>query len=144
VWGWFDVGDGRDWPEAGEVEHHPVGLTDPKPGDIAGPYEAKGFVGQPQGLTLEKLRLRFEDNIYFAAPGQGWFEWGVTWGRHKIYSNLTEFQTDLRIDTGSRVWEPAFADLIALDLRLSREAMERVDQNYPQGPVPGILLGVKP
>ena len=55
--------------------------------------------------------------------GQGWFEWGVTWGRHKSYPKLGDFQADLGIDKGSRVLDPGFANLNALDCRLKPEVM---------------------
>jgi len=112
-----------------------------KPGDIAGAYAARSSNGQPDGLTLEKLRLRFEENVYFARPGRGWFEWGVTWGRHKSYAKLSDFQAELGMDKGSRVAEPGFANLSGLDCRLSAGAMRAMSQSYPPGPVPGVLLG---
>ena len=142
VWGWFDMKDGRQWPaKAKDRQADETGDT-PKPGDIAGAYAAKDRNGQPQGLTLEKLRLSFVENVYFAEPGQGWFEWGVSWGRHKSYPKLSDFQADLGIDLGSRVCDPGFANLSALDYRLSAEAMVTLKQSYPQGPVPGVILGV--
>ncbi len=92
---------------------------------------------------MEKLRLSFVENVYLAEPGQGWFEWGVNWGRHKSYAKLSDFQADLGIDLGGRVFDPGFAKLSALDCRLSAEAMAEVKQSYPQGPVPGVTLGVQ-
>jgi hypothetical protein len=91
---------------------------------------------------LEKLRLSFVENVYFAEPGQGWFEWGVSWGRHKSYPKLSDFEADLGIDLGSVVFNPNFANLSALDYRLSAETMVTLKQSYPQGPVPGVILGV--
>ena len=123
VWGWFDMKDGHHWPaKAREGQADQVRDT-PKPGDIAGAYRAKDRAGHPQGLALEKLRLSFVENVYFAEPGQGWFEWGVSWGRHKSYSKLSDFQAELGFDLGSRVFDPGFAKLSALDCRLSAEAM---------------------
>ena len=143
IWGWFDMKDGRQWP-ARAIEHQPPREGDaPKPGDIAAAYTANDRDGQPQGLTLEKLRLSFEENVYFAEPGQGWFEWGVSWGRHKSYAKLSDFQAGLGIDHGSRVFDPGFANLSALDCRLRAEAMAALSQNYPRGPVPGVVLGVE-
>jgi hypothetical protein len=144
IWGWFDMKDGRQWPaKAAEAQAAPAG-SESKPGDIAGAYAARSSKGQPAELTLEKLRLRLEENVYFAGPGQGWFEWGVTWGRHKSYAKLSDFQADLGIDKGSRVLEPGFANLSGLDCRLSAEAMTAMSQSYPQGPVPGVVLGALP
>ncbi len=123
VWGWFDMRDNRQWP-AGMVE----------------PAAASG----PQRLTLETLRLRFEHNDYFAGPGQGWFEWGVTWGRHQSYSTLAAFQGGLHIDSGSRAAGPEFSEPLARDFRLSARSLGELGQDYPRGPVPGVLLGVSP
>jgi parallel beta-helix repeat protein len=142
VWGWFDVKDHRHWP-AGRAPTKPTGTATPEPGDLAGAYTTKSEEGQPQGLTLEKLRLQFERNVYFAAPGQGWFKWGPTWTRHKSYASLREFQSDLGLDAGGQALDPSFADVLQLDFRLRPEIMARVKESYPQGPVPGIMLGVK-
>ena len=144
VWGWFDMKDGRHWPARASRQEDLQGNNGPKPGDIAGAYTAKGSNGQLGNLTLEQLRLSFEDNEYFAEPGQGWFEWGVTWGRHKSYSTLNDFQTELGIDKGSCVLRPEFAELSGLDLRLNAKAMADLSRSYPQGPVPGVILGKLP
>jgi len=126
VWGWFDMKDGRQWPA--KAPEAAKGNDLPKPADI------------PGGLTLEKLRLSFLKNVYFAEAGQGWFEWGTRWGQHKIYSNLNDFQSDLGIDKGSRVLAPAFTNLNAFDFRVTSELMTALKQCYPQGPVPGVVL----
>ena len=65
----------------------------------------------------------------------------MSWGRHKSYPKLSDFQADLGIDLGSGVFNPNFANLSALDCRLSAEAMGALKQCYPQGPVPGVILG---
>jgi hypothetical protein len=140
VWGWFDVNDGRHWPGANTGTHSAAA----KPGDRPGASTATPDDGQPQGLTLEKLRLQFEKNLYFAAPGRGWFRWGPTWARHKSYAGLSEFQSDLKVDTHSQVLDPGFADVRRWDFRLPAELMARLKENYPREPVPGVILGVKP
>lgn len=121
VWGWFDIKDGRHWPAREQGD----GLAADRP------------------LTLEKLHLSFEDNVYFARPGQGLIEWGASWGRHRSYSELSDFQTSLGIDQGGRVLRPAFANLNALDCRLSAKAMDALKQNYPQESPPGVTLGLR-
>ena len=144
IWGWFDMKDGRQWPaKTAEGEGARTGNKS-KPDDIAGAYAAKSSSGQSEGLTLEKLRLSFEENVYHAGPGQGCFEWGVTWGLHKSYATLSDFEAELGIDKGSRVLEPGFANLSGFDCRLSAEAMTALRQSYPQGPVPGVVLGALP
>jgi hypothetical protein len=104
---------------------------------------AKTDRGQPQGLTLEKLRLQFEDNIFFAAPGRGWFKWGPTWARCKTYTSVGEFQLELGIDVNSRAIDPAFGDILQRDFRIPKETMALVKENYPRGPVPGVVLGTQ-
>lgn len=144
VWGWFDMKDNRHWPASSAPTNQTGAAVIAKPGDIAGAYTAKTSEGQPQDLTLEKLRLRFENNVYFAAPGQGWFKWGPTWERHKTYPSLREFQSNLGIDADSQVLDPGFADLLQLDFRLCEETMSLLKESYPREPVPGVILGVRP
>jgi hypothetical protein len=136
AWGWFDVKDNRHWP-TGENSGGRVGNTGAgsKPGEKD---------GRRPGPTLEELRLRFEHNDYFAGSGQGWFEWGVSWGRHKSYRNLSDFQAELGIDVGSRDLDPHFSNVLSQDYRLSRQSIDQLEQNYPHGPVPGVILGGQP
>ncbi len=123
VWGWFDVSDNRHWPQAQTND--------------------STSANQPHELALKDLRLQFEDNVYFAADGQGLFEWGPTWRRHKSYSNLRDLQTELGIDTGSRILNPGCSNLSARDFRLSQQTMKELRSNYPDGWVPECNLGVK-
>jgi hypothetical protein len=88
--------------------------------------------------------LQFVDNVYFAAPGRGWFKWGPSSARHNSYAGLSEFQSDLNLDTNSQVLDPGFADVRRWDFRLPAEMTARLNQNYPRQPVPGVMLGVKP
>ena len=141
VWGWFDVKDNRHWPATNSPPTRNAVAAAAKSGDIAGAYTARSGDGQPQGLTLEKLGLRFENNIYFAASGQGWFKWGPTWARHRSYPGLREFQSELGIDAGSQELDPGFADWLRLDFRLRTGAMPLLEENHPRGPVPGVVLG---
>jgi hypothetical protein len=136
IWGWFDETDERHWPSgARTMEHLAQQAEKTNPPD---PSQSP-----PTSLTLKDLRLRFEDNVYFAGPGQGWFHWGVTWHRHKSYNGLEEFRRELLIDVGSKALEPPFSDPLARDFRLSRAALNDLSPSYPQGPVPGIMLGAK-
>ena len=111
---------------------------------MAGAYVATNAAGQPRDLTLESLRLRFERNIYCAGPGQGGFNWGVAWARHKYFATLGEFQADLGIDQGGQTLDPGFADPLQSDFRLRAGVMTRLKESYPQGSVPGVMLGLKP
>lgn len=141
IWGWFDVKDNRHWP-AGKLSTNSA-ATGARPTDIAVAYGAKTIAGQPQGLTLEKLRLRFENNVYFASPGRGWFKWGTTWGRHQSFADLREFEAGLGIDSGSGMVDPGFADVFRRDFRFGPEEMERFRESYPRGAIPGVILGVR-
>lgn len=136
VWGWFDVKDNRHWP-AGQPAAGPAGRAAAAPdgGTVAAPA-----TNSPVGLTLEQLRLQFVDNVYFAAPGQAWFEWGPTWARHQSYPGLAAFQSALGIDTGGQVLDPGFVDLRQRDFRLRPETRDRLRAYYPRGPVPGVIL----
>jgi hypothetical protein len=87
--------------------------------------------------------LRFEKNIYFTGPGQGWFSWGPTWARHATYSSLGEFQAGLGIDNGSHCVDPGFSNFFQLDFRVSAETMTLLKSCYPTGQVPTVLLGLK-
>ena len=40
--------------------------------------------------------------------------------------------------------DPDFADLNALDFRLTPEMMTLLKSSYPKEPVPGVILGVQP
>ncbi len=145
VWGWFDVKDGRHWPAPHPSQSQaPAPSEDARPMHRAPPAAANEPGVEPPGLTLETLHLRFHNNVYFAAPGQGWFKWGTTWARHAVYTRLAEFQSELAIDAGSRVLEPPFADLAKLDLRVGAEAMALIGEAYPRQPVPGVLLELRP
>lgn len=140
VWGWFDVKDKRHWPAAGVGDPGGAAST-AKSGDLAGAYVSSDSKGQPSGLALEKLHLQFEDNVYFAAPAHGWFNWGVPWTTHKKYDSLTVFQHELGIDREGRVLDPQFVNPAERDFRLKDPLFFQIQQNYPQGPLPGVSLG---
>lgn len=136
VWGWFDVKDNRHWP-AGQPADGPAERGE---GARAGDTSEATATKPPEALSLERLRLQFVNNVYFAAPGQAWFEWGPTWARHQSYGGLPEFQSALGIDTDSQVLDPGFSDLLQRDFRLSAETRERLRKHMPRGPVPGARL----
>jgi len=136
VWGWFDMKGGWHWP----ANSGTTSADDKIP--AVSSAEQRGRVSTNR--DLESLKLSFQENIYFAALGQGWFEWGVTWGRHKSYKSLDEFQKDLHIDIAGKVFNPDFADARARDYRVSRQTMKTLEQNYPQGAIPIALLGLEP
>jgi len=126
VWGWFDIGDQRHWPAA---------TQDPATMESA---EGHGVTG----LTLEKLNLTFQTNVYYAAPAQGLFNWGVTWGTNRRYAGIAEVRGELSLDSNGVVAEPDFADLTARDLRVHADSALLSMGCYPKGEVPGVRLGV--
>jgi parallel beta-helix repeat protein len=123
VWGWFDVSDERHWPKA---------------------MQAAQKSPQPAGLSLEDLHLAFEDNLLWPGPGQGLFNWGVTWKKHKQYENLDEVRKDLLIDRRSQVAEFHVEDYARLDLRVPADSPAMKMDCYPRGSVPGVRLGTLP
>ena len=145
VWGWFDMKDNRHWPAGKAADAKSAEANaGAKPGDIAAAYVAKDNEASPQGLSLEKLRLRFIENVYFASPGQKWFEWGVTWGKHESYSSLTEFQAALGIDTRSRALEPGICRprRPRLPFKFGNDVSDRA--KLPTGANPGCAAGRPP
>lgn len=131
VWGWFDMKGGWHWPTNSI-------------GDKPALASTVADRGAPMSGNLESLKLRFEENAYYSAPGQGLFEWGVTWGRHRSYPSLEEFQKSLHIDIAGRVFNPDFSNTRARDYRVSPQTMTELRQNYPQGSIPMTLLGQLP
>jgi hypothetical protein len=131
VWGWFDVPDERHWPKSMQTAQPPDDGS-------------KDSSSQPTGLSLEDLKLAFEGNLYWPGPGQGLFNWGVTWKKHKRYETLDTVQKELSLDGGSKVAEFHVEDYSALDLRVPPDSPAMKMDCYPRGTVPGILLGMLP
>jgi hypothetical protein len=125
VWGWFDIGDQRHWPAATQD-----------------PVSMEREERQPAGLTLEKLNLAFENNVYYAGPGQGFINWGTTWDeKSRRYASLGEVRAELELDRGSVSAEPDFADITARDLRVPADSSLLAMGCYPRGEVPGVRIG---
>ena len=99
VWGWFDVDDGRHWPaamqDAAKGDKGKAARTLPR---AIRPKTAR----MPDGLSLEKLSIAFENNLYDARPWQGLFHWGVDWRQHKKYLTLADVHAELNLDNGGR------------------------------------------
>ncbi|MGE5296367.1 MAG: right-handed parallel beta-helix repeat-containing protein, partial [Solirubrobacterales bacterium] len=123
VWGWFDVGDERHWPKS---------------------MQTGGTSSVARPSSLEDLNLRFENNLYCTAPGQGLFNWGTAWKKHKYYDTLETVQKDLSLDQNSQVAESHVEDFAALDLRVFPDSPAVRLNCYPQGDVPGVRLGTLP
>ncbi len=96
------------------------------------------------GLSLEDLKLTFENNLYCPGPGQGLFNWGVPWKKNKKYDSLDAVQSELSLAKGCKVAEFHTADYSALDLRVPPDSAAVIMGCCPRGTVPGVRLGTLP
>ena len=136
VWGWFDVSDERHWPKSMQTNALVVTPSGVSSHALTGTLRT--------GLSLEDLKLTFENNLYCPASGQALFNWGVTWKKNKRYERLDAVQKELCLAKGSKVAEFHVEDYSALDLRIPRDSPAVIMGCYPRGSVPGILLGALP
>jgi hypothetical protein len=131
VWAWFDIDDERHWPKSmQEGSLNKLGRT-----------ESSSAKGPPSGSALANLKLNLRDNIYCPGSGQGLFNWGVTWKRHKRYLDLETVLRELSLERGSRVVDIGIKDFHKLDLRVSMDSPAIQMQCYPRGNVPDVRLG---
>jgi hypothetical protein len=140
VWGWFDVSDDRHWPKSMQTD--PFVVTPPGVSSHAPSADSRhALAGTLQtGLSLEDLKLTFENNLYGPNSGQDLFNWGVTWKKHKRYANLDELRQDLSMDRGSVIAEFHVTDYSALDLRVPADSLAVKMDCYPRGTVPNVRL----
>jgi hypothetical protein len=94
-------------------------------------------------LTLEKLALSFEGNLYGARPWQGLFNWGVDWKRHKTYGTLDEVKSELKLERGGRAEELNIEGFPSRDFRVPADSPMLKTGCYPKGEVPGVRLGTR-
>ncbi|HUV64283.1 MAG TPA: right-handed parallel beta-helix repeat-containing protein, partial [Sedimentisphaerales bacterium] len=127
VWGWFDIDDQRHWPNSMQQE--------------GGSLKAEGFGDGSAGLSLEDLKLTFENNLYYPAVGQGLFNWGVTWKKSTKYRDLDAVRRELGFERGSVVADIAIKDFRKLDLRVPTDSPAIRMHCYPQGDVFSVKLG---
>ena len=138
-WGWFDTPDGRHWPEAMKAS---MTQSRARPeADMAAEYAAKDRRGQPLGLTLEKLKLDHREKVYFAAAGQGLFNWGTKWAANRRYRSLKDVDGELKLEQASELADPRFADYFTRDFRVPPDSPAIRMKAYPQGDVPEVRLG---
>ena len=123
VWGWFDINDERHWPKSMQE-------------DVESPTD-----GPPAGSELKDLGLTFDKNLYCPGLGQGLFNWGVTWKRHKKYADLNAVRSELAFEQGGRLADMAFRDFGELDLRVPTDSPAIEMGCYPEGDVPRVRLG---
>jgi hypothetical protein len=134
VWGWFDVDDGRHWPTALQDAAEKV------KGE-SGKARASDKLDPITGLTLEKLAISFENNLYDAQSGQGLFHWGVEWKRHKRYAKLDDVRADLKLESGGQAAPFDVENYRSRDFRVPADSPALPMGCYPKGDVPGVKLG---
>ncbi len=140
-WGWFDVDDQRHWPTAMQDKAVETGKS---AADMAAEYQAKTRDGQPVGLSLEKLNIKFSDNLYAVEDGEELFNWGTTWNRNKRYSSLDDVRKELNMEQGSRCEPVVFGDYHTHDFRMPADSSAIKMGCYPQGTIPEVQLGILP
>lgn len=140
VWGWFDINDERHLPA--KLQKKSATPADKPQSDIAENYKAKTDDGAPAGLSLEKLNIKFENNIYAVHPAQGLFNWGVLWKPHKKYKSLEQARNELNLESGFELKELKFANPAARDFRLPKDSPVIKSGCYPRGTVPEVTLGI--
>jgi hypothetical protein len=141
TWGWFDVKDNRHLPRSLQSKTADA-ATRPK-ADMAADYSAKTNGGQPTGLSLETLNIRFESNIYSTLPGQRLFIWGTDWSNSKlIFDSLEPLLAKLNFEQGSQLVPIYFHDAGSRDLRVEADSPAVKMDCYPHGTVPGVQLGI--
>ena len=134
AWGWFDIDDERHWPRS--MQQDPFVVT---PSGVSSQDALTGT--RETRLSLEDLNLTFENNLYCPAPGQGLFNWGVTWKKHMRYENLDDVRKELSLAQGGAVAKFHVEDYPALDFRVRADSPALKMGCYPQGTIPGIKLG---
>jgi hypothetical protein len=139
---WFaQMIDQRNWPAA--MQKGGSGKPLQIPDDNAAEYLAKVIRDQLKGLTLEKLNLRMENNVYAVAQGQRLILWGALFVRHAYYDALDKVQSELGLEKGSTVEQLQFAGAgNSLDFRVPVDSPVLKRNCYPQGAVSGVRLGV--
>jgi len=131
VWGWFDINDERHWPKSMQE-----GLPSRQSKADDSPTD-----GPPGGSELKDLELTFEKNLYRPGLGQGLFNWGVTWKRHRKYADLDAVRRELAFERTGRLAGIAFRDFGRLDLRVPADSPAVAMRCYPEGDVPRVRLG---
>jgi hypothetical protein len=138
VGGWFDVRDQRHWPAT--LQQASSGGNERPPGDMAEAFQSQRLDGTPTGLSLEKLNLVFDGNLYAVQTGGVLFTWGTPWGRHRTYTTLDEVRAELQLESGHVIERLPFANYHARDFQLPADHPALTLQSYPQGEVPGVKL----
>jgi len=131
VWGWFDIDDERHWPESMQKQHRA------EQADIEGDSFERS-----KRLSLEDLRLTFENNLYCPGPGRELFIWGAKWKRSQHFKSLDDVQKILCLEKGSFVGKFKAANISGLDFRVEPNSAALTQSRYPKGEVPRVRLGI--
>ncbi|BCM89152.1 hypothetical protein IAD21_00996 [Abditibacteriota bacterium] len=147
VWGWFDVSDERQWPQALHQFHEHERPSYIPEADFARDYQANLDRGAPTGLSLEKLNIRFNNNLYDPGDSGAVFHWGTDWRYHEYFDGtdgLPKLRARLGMEQGGVVAPFPFADYLTRDFRVPAGSTALKMKAYPQGNIPGALTGVLP
>ncbi|MFS4466492.1 right-handed parallel beta-helix repeat-containing protein [Maribacter sp. 2210JD10-5] len=123
TWGWFAVKDARFMPK---TQGKKITISEE---------------GHPVGLNLKSLNLSFENNIYASDEGNlPLFNWGVNWFEDKLkFTSLDAVTESLNLEQGSVQMPINFKSPNTLDFTV--DAAQVPKENYPQGIIPGVILG---
>lgn len=139
VQGWFDIATERHWPKAMQTGNR--NSTKAKE-DVAAGYQARTD-GVPVGLSLEDLKISFQDNVYEVATNQPFFIWGVDWKPKKAFKNIPSLTESLGFEgQDSRMLASFPVDTVKRDFRLPKALFEVVKKAYPQGRIPDCSMGM--
>ena len=134
--GWVNR-NGRMLPVSMQKTPQGTKPAEPKE-DMSKDYQARDEKGQPVGLSLEKLNIKIDENMY----------WGdsypdlLLWGDAMKFQSLNNVRTDLNFETGGQIIDPQFADWKNLDLRVPKDSPLIKLGCYPEGDIPGVKLGI--
>lgn len=147
VWGWFDIYDERQWPVAMRQFKGRELVAWQSETDYARQEKENLANGYPANLSLDKLNLRFANNLYDGGDAGAIFHWGTSWRRHEYFdgpSALEKVRTTLNLEQGSVVAPFTFGDWLMRDFRVPASSPALKMKAYPQGAIPGALTGVLP
>jgi parallel beta-helix repeat protein len=130
VWGWFDIDDERHWPESMQRQ---LQIEDAEVDSDTSERRKR--------LSLEDLKLAFENNLYCPGAGQGLFIWGTKWKRSQNFDSLDEVQKILGLEKGSFIGEFKASNISGLDFSIRPNSVAITQGCYPKGTVPGVTLG---
>ena len=104
----------------------------------AAAYQDKSGVPQPAGLSLEKLNLSINGNVYWGGEAVPLMRWGSLLSYH----TLKDLRAGEGFEKDGAALDPQFADWKNLDLRVPPDSPPLKMGCYPKGEVPGVKLGV--